>query len=174
MTCPIIYDFGKNTPNFFLSNFYPTPITVTFVIPGAEPLAETYPSTEHAFQAAKTYDVTERREFQNFEMKAWKAKQLGRVVTLRKDWNSSKVATMAALLNIKFSNPALREALLATVPKMIIEGNYWHDIFWGVCFCTDKKHHGEGLNTLGRLLMNTRQSILTAPKENPVVTAEAA
>jgi ribA/ribD-fused uncharacterized protein len=168
MTCPIIYEFKKGTPNFFLSNFYLVPITVTLMIPGSEPVTETYDSTEHAFQAAKTYASDEREAFRRPGLSAGMAKKMGQFVTMRKDWNSSKVGVMASLLNIKFANPELREMLLATVPKMLVEGNYWHDIFWGVCFCP--KHQGEGLNTLGRLLMNTRSAIQTAPHQNPVVT----
>src|SRR5271170_6191282 len=168
MTCPIIYDFGKKTPHFFLSNFYPTPITVTFLYPGGPAVEETFPSSEHAFQAAKTNILSERKEFQRPELQAGMAKKMGQFVTIRKDWNTSKVGTMAALLAIKFKNPALREMLTATNPKMIVEGNYWHDTFWGVCVCS--KHCGEGLNTLGRLLMNERKSIELAPTVNPVVT----
>jgi hypothetical protein len=159
MTCPIIYDFGKTTPHFFLSNFYPVEITVTFVFPGSPAVTETYPSSEHAYQAAKTGILEERREFQRSytDLRPGMAKKMGRFVTLRKDWNSSRVSVMAYLLTAKFQNPELRERLLATAPKMLIEGNYWHDLFWGVCFCS--KHQGDGLNTLGKLLMNTRREL---------------
>jgi len=170
---PIIYDFGKDTENFFLSNFFPIPLTVTFVTKEGQSFTETYPSSEHAFQAAKTQVLEERQEFQNNDMKAWKAKKLGAVVTLRKDWNSAKVGTMLSLLYIKFQNPELRDKLLGTLPKMLIEGNYWHDNFWGVCFCPDSNkgcNGSSGANTLGRLLMQVRSSLHSGPKENPPVT----
>jgi ribA/ribD-fused uncharacterized protein len=171
MACPIIYDFGRKTPHFFLSNFYPVSITVTLVMPGGESVTETYPSTEHAYQAAKTAMASERKEFQRPDLKAGMAKKMGRFVALRKDWTSSRVGVMASLLPVKFEHADLRERLLETSPKMLVEGNFWHDLFWGVCFCS--KHQGEGLNTLGKLLMNVRRDLTVAPKENPVVVSEA-
>jgi ribA/ribD-fused uncharacterized protein len=160
MTCPIIYDFGKKTPHFFCSNFYPVSITVTLpALPDGEPILETYPSSEHAFQAAKSRLVEERKEFQRPDLRAGMAKAMGQVVTLRKDWNSIRVAVMASLLEAKFQNTDLRSRLLETTPKMLVEGNYWHDTFWGVCFCA--KHQGDGSNTLGKLLMNLRRKLQT-------------
>jgi ribA/ribD-fused uncharacterized protein len=168
MTCPIIYEFKKGTPAFLYSNFFPVEITVTLLIPtesGAmESVTETYDSVEHAFQAAKTYSAEERQAFRRPGLKAWEAKQMGRVVTLRKNWESSKVAMMARLLEIKFEKPELRQQLLATAPKMLMEGNYWHDNFWGTCFCprSSKGCQGSmGANNLGKLLMNLRTSIQT-------------
>lgn len=168
MTCPIIYDFGKKTPHFFCSNFYPVSITVALpALPDGESILETYPSSEHAFQAAKSRLAEERKEFQRTDLRAGMAKQMGQVVTLRKDWSSIRVSVMASLLEVKFQNADLRERLLETAPKMLMEGNYWHDTFWGVCFCP--KHQGEGANTLGKLLMNLRRKlqINAAPQETP-------
>ena len=165
MSCPIIHDFGKKTPHFFCSNFFPVPITVTILTPDGS-VTETYPSVEHAFQAAKTSVADERKEFQNPELYAGTAKKMGRFVTLRKNWESCKVSTMAALLHIKFQNPNMRELLLETRPKMLIEGNYWHDNFWGICFCPASSKGCEGatgINTLGKLLMNLRRSLQTNP-----------
>ncbi len=184
MSYPIISDFGRKTPNFFLSNFYPISITVTFLIPKAgtgamDVVTETYPSVEHAYQAAKTFVAEERREFQRpyRDLYPGTAKKMGQFVTIRKDWNSAKVSTMVKLLELKFENTDLRERLLETAPSMLIEGNYWHDNFWGVCFCP-KGNKGcqaaNGLNTLGRLLMNLRSSLQSSPKENPVVTTVTA
>jgi predicted NAD-dependent protein-ADP-ribosyltransferase YbiA (DUF1768 family) len=44
----------------------------------------------------------------------------------------------------------------------MIEGNWWHDNFWGDCYCNNKSgKHPEclkpGLNKLGLLLMNLRR-----------------
>lgn len=165
MTCPIIYEFKMGTPGFVYSNFYPIEIKVALIGADLIPSAiETYPSVEHAFQAAKTYSAEEREAFRRPGLKAWEAKQMGRVVTLRKNWEASKVAVMAQLLDIKFQNPELRAQLLASAPKMLMEGNYWHDNFWGVCFCprSSKGCQGaSGVNTLGKLLMNLRTSLQT-------------
>jgi predicted NAD-dependent protein-ADP-ribosyltransferase YbiA (DUF1768 family) len=55
---------------------------------------------------------------------------------------------MEQLLRQKFAGP--RAFLLAaTSPAELIEGNTWHDTFWGVC-------DGIGENNLGRLLMKIR------------------
>ncbi len=158
MTCPIIYDFGKGTPHFFLSNFYPAKIAIEkgHAVAGLEE-EETYPSVEAAYQAAKTAVIEERKAFQRLDLEASMAKRMGQFVTMRKNWESVKVGVMASLLGIKFRDPELRARLLETSPKMLIEGVYYHDIFWGVCFCA--KHRGEGLNNLGKLLMSLRHEI---------------
>ena len=118
---------------------------------------ETYPSVEAAYQAAKTAVIEERKAFQRLDLEASMAKRMGQFVTMRKNWESVKVGVMASLLGIKFRDPELRARLLETSPKMLIEGVYYHDIFWGVCFCA--KHRGEGLNNLGKLLMSLRHEI---------------
>jgi predicted NAD-dependent protein-ADP-ribosyltransferase YbiA (DUF1768 family) len=62
---------------------------------------------------------------------------------------------MRQVLVRKFSHPELRAALLSTGDALLVEGNHWGDIFWGVC-------RGEGENWLGRLLMALRgQMVLT-------------
>ena len=47
-------------------------------------------------------------------------------------------------------NSELREKLIATGDKELIEGNHWNDRFWGVC-------RGKGQNHLGKLLMELRE-----------------
>jgi ribA/ribD-fused uncharacterized protein len=128
--------------NFFLSNFYPVEILMDGVI---------YPTLEHAYQASKTLDKCERA----LVLKARKpgyAKRLGRQLTLRKDWEQVKLAIMKDLLEQKFSYRDLKKKLLATGNKEIIEGNHWHDTYWGVC-------DGKGLNMLGKLLMEVRNNM---------------
>jgi predicted NAD-dependent protein-ADP-ribosyltransferase YbiA (DUF1768 family) len=46
----------------------------------------------------------------------------------------------------------LRERLLATKNMMLIEGNDWHDTYWGVCL-------GRGQNMLGKILMSVREEL---------------
>jgi ribA/ribD-fused uncharacterized protein len=126
----------------FLSNFAPSLITVD----GLD-----YPTVEHAFQALKTENPTER-EIVRAARTPGQAKKLGRRVTLRADWNTSRVGVMKMLLEKKFSNKVLRAELLATEDAELVEGNYWNDTFWGVCRC-------RGENNLGKLLMEVRSSI---------------
>jgi hypothetical protein len=140
-----------------LSNFFLTPITIALSDEHGNLFIEKYPSTEHAYQAAKTFNTGERAEFQREEITPGTAKRMGQLVTLRKDWSSYRMPIMARLIDIKFQQPELRQMLIDTAPKLLIEGNYWHDLFYGVCFCA--KHQGEGLNNLGRLLMNKRRSL---------------
>lgn len=78
------------------------------------------------------------------------AKKLGKLVTIRPDWDEIKVEVMYEIVKAKFHyNPDLREMLLATEDAELIEGNWWGDTFWGVC-------KGQGLNNLGKILMRVR------------------
>lgn len=126
----------------WLSNFYP----VAVVYDGVE-----YMTVEHAYQAAKTLDKVERQIIQKAKTPA-EAKNLGKYVTVRKDWFSIRVYVMKGLLEQKFAVPVLRDRLMATGSDIIIEGNYWNDTFWGVC-------NGKGKNVLGKLIMEIRDSI---------------
>lgn len=124
----------------FLSNFYPC--TITFE-------GRDYNSTEHAYQAAKTFDEGDRYLISRSHSPG-QAKRLGRSVTLRQDWPEVRLHVMAELLGEKFGrHPELAAKLLATGDASLIEGNTWNDTFWGVC-------QGKGENYLGRLLMAVR------------------
>lgn len=128
--------------NAFLSNFYP----VFVYYEGMR-----FPSVEHAFQAAKTNDMEVRKGFMIIPSAA-EAKQWGRQIKMRKDWDSVKVDVMEMLLRQKFARPVLREQLLNTRDAILINGNNYRDTFWGV-------YKGSGENHLGRLLMKIRQEI---------------
>ena len=131
----------------FLSNFYNSPIR-----PFDDDIL--YPTVEHAFQAAKTTDIAIRKTIAS-QPTPGKAKYIGRHVNLRANWNTHKIAVMECCLRKKFEIPQLQEKLLATENEELIEGNWWHDTFWGVC-------NGEGENNLGKLLMKIRKEL----KEN--------
>lgn len=126
----------------FLSNFYPSVVSLD----GIE-----YQSVEHAYQAAKTLDKEERKPFHKHPLPtAAEAKKLGRKLTLRSDWEGVKLSVMEGLLVQKFAHPDLKEKLLETGEDLLVEGNYWGDVYWGV----DKKKGGQ--NHLGKLLMKIR------------------
>ena len=129
--------------NEFLSNFYPSPI---YDNNGKE-----YPTVEHYFQAMKTLD-SKKRELIRLAESPGKAKRIGRLVQLREDWEDRKLDIMEKALIQKFQIPELREKLLATGDEELVEGNFWNDIYWGVC-----KENGE--NHLGKLLMSIREKI---------------
>lgn len=130
--------------NSFLSNMYTCRIEYEGII---------YPSVENAYQAAKTLIQSDKVKIAN--MTPSEAKKYGRHVVLREDWDSVKDEVMTALLDEKFKDKQLLSMLLSTDPELLIEGNWWHDNYWGVCQCSkckDKIHN----NRLGELLQRKR------------------
>lgn len=123
----------------FLSNFHACPIEYEGIV---------YPTTEHAFQAAKSLDDTERRKVAAAKTPGT-AKRMGKMVQLRPHWDIIKTKVMEDILRIKFAKPHLRELLKATGDAQLIEGNTWNDRFWGV-------YRGQGQNWLGKILMKIR------------------
>lgn len=133
----------------FLSNFFP----VTVLFDGHD-----YPSVEHAYQAAKTLIRAQRYRIMTLST-AGDAKLAGRKVTMRPDWDEIKLDVMLALIRSKFWQPYMKTKLLATGDNDLIEGNYWHDNFWGVCNCgcgTGKAINTTNNNHLGKILMKVR------------------
>jgi ribA/ribD-fused uncharacterized protein len=127
----------------FLSNFWPCSVMLD---------GEEYQTVEHAYVAAKVTDPTIRRQIQTCPT-AGKAKQFGRKVKLRADWDEVKLSVMEDLLRQKFSEKSLLNRLLDTKDHELIEGNHWNDTFLGVC-------NGVGDNNLGKLLMKIREESL--------------
>ncbi len=129
---------------FFLSNFFYSSF---------ESDGEIYSTVEHAFQAAKTFD-REKQKSIRLAVSPAQAKQLGRPVPLRPDWEQVKFDIMLALLRQKFSQADLRQKLLDTGDFELIEGNTWGDKVWG---CVLYKGQWIGRNHLGKLLMQVRK-----------------
>lgn len=126
--------------HWFLSNFFPCVITYCGI---------TFQNAEAAFHAQKCPERA--AEFANLDPSA--AKRLGRRVKLRADWEDVKDDIMAEILGVKFrAHPGLRDKLLATGDKRLIEGNTWGDTYWGVS-------DGKGKNRLGELLMELRDAL---------------
>lgn len=139
---PKVIDLFRG-PHRFLSNFQEAEVEFEGVV---------YPTTEHAYQAAKTLIPVERQYIAQLTTPG-EAKRAGRKVTKRPDWEQVNLAIMEGLNYQKFSQyPHLRAKLLATGDAELIEGNTWGDIFWGVC-------RGVGLNHLGRILMRVRDRV---------------
>jgi hypothetical protein len=116
-----------------------------------------YKSVEHAYQSSKTLIESEQEMIRNAETPK-EAKHLSYKIHKRKDWNEVSLKIMEELLIIKFSIPEYKEALQMTNEYELIEGNYWHDNFYGHCFC-DKCKSTEHLNHLGKILMNIRDNV---------------
>lgn len=130
----------------FLSNFYNAPVFYNGI---------RYQNNEAAFQAQK--DLSRSHEFANLPPN--KAKVLGRKVKLRSDWEDIKIQIMEEIVRAKFEqNNDLKKRLLNTGNKILIEGNWWNDKFWGVC-------NGEGKNELGKILMKVREELRTKEQD---------
>ena len=128
----------------FLSNFDPAVVEFEGI---------TYPSVEHAYQSAKTLDMTERRRIAAIKDPAH-AKRAGRALNpQRSDWEQVKFEVMETCVRHKFTHhPELRDKLLATGDALLEEGNTWGDRIWGV-------YQGQGDNRLGKILMKVRQDL---------------
>jgi N-glycosidase YbiA len=115
------------------------------------------PTVEHAYQAAKTLDPVER-EWVIASKTAAEAKHRGREVTVRPDWDDIKIEVMFGLLRQKFAPGTRHAEKLLAFQGLIVEYNWWHDRFWGVCTCAGHRRHGA--NNLGMLLTRIRWELL--------------
>ena len=140
----------------FLSNFYDSPIEF-MTVDGKKMIA---PTVEHAFQAEKVMFSQEQEAIINAATPG-KAKRLGRHVLLRPDWENVKDEAMEEFVSRKFQIPELRDKLLATGDANLVEGNTWHDNYWGICTCSKCINSPvvDGKNKLGTILMKVRDSI---------------
>lgn len=126
----------------FLSNFYPAEVELDGL---------SYPTVEHAYQAAKTDNMLLRTMIRSSD--CLRAKSIGRGVRLRRNWNDMKLEIMERLLRQKFApGSILAQCLLDTGKAHLVEGNTWDDSYWGVC-------GGTGENHLGKLLMKIRREL---------------
>lgn len=126
----------------FLSNFF-----VEFVI------HDTYVwiSAEHAYQAAKSLDEKYKTKVL-FAKTPKEAKNIGKTAVLRPDWKLVRVKIMEDVVRTKFEQKSyLQKMLLETGDRLLVEGNWWRDRFWGQCPV------GNGENHLGRILMKIRE-----------------
>lgn len=149
----------------FLSNFYPCKI---------EHQGITYPSVEHYYVAMKCnndqmidgvyYTPGDFREKIAKTTIPAVVKKIGQRIKIRSDWDSKKLEFMEWGLREKFKITEIKEMLLQTENKQIIEGNFWHDNFYGQCSCD--KCSGKGKNNLGKLLMEIRSELNGTKKPN--------
>lgn len=130
----------------FLSNFWTSPIVWG---------GRVAPSAEHHYAAAKAVTEEDRERIYACESPA-RAKRLGLSITLRPRWDEEiKLPAMESILTAKFSDPILRDRLLATGDALLIESNHWHDDTYGDCGCF-RHAPWPGKNLLGILLMRER------------------
>ncbi|KAI8556135.1 hypothetical protein RHMOL_Rhmol05G0228400 [Rhododendron molle] len=139
-----------------------------------------WPTVEHYYQAHKFLGVN-NAEARNCVEAIRSAKspeeaaRMGRTMQrqhpdlVRSDWESVKIDVMYRALKCKFSvYPHLNSMLLSTAGCVLVEASP-HDLFWG------GGREGEGLNYLGRLLMQLRSEFLgdsSTPNNNPITHQE--
>ena len=134
----------------FLSNFYDSEIEIEY--DGLK-----FESVEAAYQAQKCMRRSEKEKFT--KLNPSESKRLGRKVYLQPDWDKIKAGIMYELVKIKFTtHEDLKEKLLETGDQELIEGNWWHDNFFGKCTCLECKKK-EQRNELGKILMKVRKEI---------------
>lgn len=129
----------------FLSNFYNSEIEYKGIV---------YKNSESAYQAQKLDPKYIDEYIQDFvNINANIAKKLGREIPQRDDWEEVRLNIMYEITLAKYTqSEELRQLLISTGNKVIIEGNYWEDTFWGVC-------NDIGENNLGKIIMRVRGEI---------------
>lgn len=115
----------------------------------------TFPSVENYFQAMKTFDEDKRQRFTAMSPK--EARDVGKSLSIRNDWEEVKNDIMMHALRKKFETPRFNMQLKQTGNDELIEWNLWHDNEWGVCYCN--KCRGKGKNKLGKMLMELREEM---------------
>ena len=113
-----------------------------------------YATTEHAYQAAKSFSK-EGHDYVAVAKTPGEAKKRGRSIAIRFDWEKIKDDVMRAAVMAKFSDPVLQERLVQTKAFFLKEGNNWCDNYWGDCSCF-KCLGKNGKNMLGKILMEVR------------------
>lgn len=132
----------------FLSSFWFTDVVFEDI---------TYPSVEHAYQAAKSGNIEMQKKiaFMTTPEEA-KLESQKPGFPIRAGWKEMKMDVMEDLIRQKFSvnNPGLAYQMYLTWDLPLKEGNTWEDTFWG-------EYNGEGENNLGKLLMKRRSDIVS-------------
>lgn len=136
---------------YFLSNFF----QCDFEYEGL-----TYHTAEAAFQAQKCSSVEEKIKYTEVKNPV-AAKRMGRKEpNIPENWDDISYDIMKNILKAKFAVPEMRDKLLATGNSKLVEGNKHHDNIWGKCYCEScLNKHRLGLNKLGNILMEVRESL---------------
>ena len=142
----------------FLSNFYPCEIQYDGL---------TYKSVEHFYVAmkfnneqminGKHYTIGDFREMISLTPSPGLVKKIGQKIIIRSDWDIRKLRFMNWGIREKFKKEELKDLLLSTDNLLLIESNFWHDNFYGSCYC--EKCGNKGKNHLGKILMKVRDEL---------------
>lgn len=135
----------------FLSNFYPSPFVCNYVPYFYD--EHEFKTNEHFYQAMK---MKQEKDFIRIieTSNVYKVKKLGNILSIRDNWTQIKQNVMYYGLQQKFSqNEDLKQKLIDTYPKLLIEENCWNDKYWGI-------YRNEGKNILGKMLESIRFSFI--------------
>jgi ribA/ribD-fused uncharacterized protein len=134
---------------FFLSNFYPCQVWYDGYL---------YTTSEQLFQSQKAVTASDLQSIQQCPSPS-DAKRQGKQILVREDWDDIRTNVMYNVLLCKFTqNPSLLKELLNTGEQVLVEGNTWHDNYWGECYCNKCLDIG-GNNNLGKELMRARSAL---------------
>lgn len=123
-------------------------------------------NVEAEYQAEKHRLINPWRYLVIIDMPPGKAKKFGRKYPMTKkqlrEWDARKVSVMRELVKDKFyDHLVLAQWLINTGDAKLVEGNWWHDQFWGDCDCRDH-HYRIGKNMLGKILMEVREDLIAS------------
>lgn len=143
---PFIRFYDVRFPcSYFLSNFYPTPISIK------DPAGNdtTFRCAEGLYHARRTPSYSYWKEFTDLPgPQVWaKAQALKKTC----EFNPEKFQIMLEVVRVKFQDPTLANLLLQTSSSYLVErtkNRYWGD---GI--------NGEGENNLGKICMIVRSEL---------------
>ena len=164
--------FNSRSKDFgWLSNMYPSPLTISVRDVSENVHSVTFKCVESAFQAYKVFSglgqtnrhpENEIEQFKSFsDLDGAEARDKGRALPdFNADrWNAVRLRIMEFLISQKFRNPDLRQQLVATNGEELLEDSPW-DTFWGT-------RDGFGENHLGKIIIGERSRIMTPEKQKP-------
>ena len=107
-----------------------------------------YYSSENLYQALKVEEHSERSFIASLTPPGSKCLKLPR--------HKNAEMHMRLAVRMKFdTNLDLKQMLIDTGDKLLVEGNWWYDEYWGV-----NQNSGIGRNILGIILMDQRSTYL--------------
>lgn len=112
---------------------------------------------EYLYQADKATNEIDR-QYVLSSVSPGEAKRRGRSIKKRPGFDEERPKTILYFNRLKYKNLYLKQKLLDTKDAILIEGNTWHDNYFGSCFCIKCKQEPK-LNILGNILMQIREEI---------------
>ncbi len=155
---PIVLFTG---PHAFLSNFY-TDYDRPLTYNGYE-----FRSAERAYQAQKAASQDDFTKIQHAatSFHAWKyGRELKNPAYTPAEWDNVKMDVMEGVLWAKFQDAEMRELLIGTGDRELVEGTLGSDRFWAEQIVPANNNDGyvrtgNGFNYLGQLLMALREGL---------------